>query len=114
AYKKMHQDNAINPLPTKNIRYYAGQQDWIEKDKLKMIYEKFNQVVNPYFNNDFFYSIRKNQFSTPSSPRTLNEALFNSMHLTLSGLLRLADRNSMAHSRELRLPFLYHELAEFL
>lgn len=28
-------------------------------------------------------------------------------------LLRYADRNSMAHSRELRLPFLSHELVEF-
>jgi len=28
--------------------------------------------------------------------------------------LRYADRNSMAHSREVRLPFLYHELIEFL
>jgi asparagine synthase (glutamine-hydrolysing) len=32
----------------------------------------------------------------------------------LSALLRYADRNSMAHSREVRLPFLSHELVEFL
>jgi asparagine synthase (glutamine-hydrolysing) len=29
-------------------------------------------------------------------------------------LLRLADRNSMAHSVEVRLPFLQHQLVEFL
>jgi asparagine synthase (glutamine-hydrolysing) len=29
-------------------------------------------------------------------------------------LLRYADRNSMAHSREVRLPFLSHELVEFI
>ena len=29
-------------------------------------------------------------------------------------LLRYADRNSMAHSIEVRLPFLYHELVEFI
>jgi asparagine synthase (glutamine-hydrolysing) len=32
----------------------------------------------------------------------------------LEELLRLADRNSMAHGRELRLPFLDHQLVEFL
>jgi asparagine synthase (glutamine-hydrolysing) len=32
----------------------------------------------------------------------------------LEKLLRFADRNSMAHSLEVRLPFLYHELVEFI
>ncbi|MEO8150714.1 MAG: asparagine synthase (glutamine-hydrolyzing) [Bacteroidia bacterium] len=32
----------------------------------------------------------------------------------LEDLLKYADRNSMAHSREIRLPFLNHALAEFL
>lgn len=32
----------------------------------------------------------------------------------LKELLRYADRNSMAHSREVRLPFLSHELVEFI
>ncbi len=32
----------------------------------------------------------------------------------LDELLRYADRNSMAHGREVRLPFLSHELVEFI
>ena len=32
----------------------------------------------------------------------------------LEELLRYADRNSMAHSKEIRLPFLSHELVEFI
>jgi asparagine synthase (glutamine-hydrolysing) len=32
----------------------------------------------------------------------------------LEELLRFADRNSMAHGREVRLPFLSHELVEFV
>jgi asparagine synthase (glutamine-hydrolysing) len=38
-------------------------------------------------------------------------------HTTVAGikeLLRYADRNSMAHSREVRLPFLSHKLVEFV
>lgn len=45
----------------------------------------------------------------------LHKALKNSTtHLGLKELLRYADRNSMAHSREVRLPFLSHKLVEFV
>ncbi len=44
----------------------------------------------------------------------LNDALYyNTMQTGLEELLRYADRNSMAHGREVRLPFLYHELVQF-
>lgn len=45
--------------------------------------------------------------------RNLNDILyFNISKAGLPELLRYADRNSMAHGRELRLPFLYHELVQ--
>ncbi len=45
----------------------------------------------------------------------LNDILyFNSCQFGLEDLLRYADRNSMAHGREVRLPFLNHELVEFI
>ncbi len=45
----------------------------------------------------------------------LNDILyFNTMQLGLEELLRYADRNSMAHGREVRLPFLNHELVQFV
>lgn len=39
---------------------------------------------------------------------------YNTFTFGLEELLRYADRNSMAHSREVRLPFLQHKLVEFL
>lgn len=46
---------------------------------------------------------------------TLNSALyFNTCTHGLEELLRYADRNSMAHGREVRLPFLSHELVTFI
>ena len=46
---------------------------------------------------------------------TLNDVLyFNTMQFGLEELLRYADRNSMAHGREVRLPFLNHQLVEFV
>ena len=45
----------------------------------------------------------------------LNDILyFNTQTLGLEELLRYADRNSMAHGREVRLPFLSHELVQFI
>jgi asparagine synthase (glutamine-hydrolysing) len=53
-------------------------------------------------------------YSTPTN-FSLNGALyFNTCIHGLEELLRLADRNSMAHGREVRLPFLNHELVEFI
>ncbi len=47
--------------------------------------------------------------------RSLNDMLyFNVFHSGLEELLRYADRNSMAHGREVRLPFLNHELVAFV
>ena len=43
-----------------------------------------------------------------------NELKTHSTGLGLKELLRYADRNSMAHSREVRLPFLSHKLVEFV
>lgn len=60
-----------------------------------------------------YYEI-KNKVKPIPNPKRLNEHLYQStMCGPLQELLRYADRNSMAHSREVRLPFLFHELVEF-
>jgi len=46
--------------------------------------------------------------------RELNDILYeDTFHVGLEALLRFADRNAMAHSLEVRSPFLQHELVEF-
>lgn len=53
-------------------------------------------------------------YVTPAH-NSLNGVLgFNTCEYGLEELLRYADRNSMAHGREVRLPFLSHELVEFI
>lgn len=77
-----------------------------------------NIFVNPpylkQFNKDFLNEF--NSFDPPYEyPVCLDEALQISISKRgLNNLLRYADRNSMAHSREVRLPFLSHELVEFV
>jgi asparagine synthase (glutamine-hydrolysing) len=78
--------------------------------------ERKKILVHPHLDKDYahahydkFYSIYKPPVSK------LNDILyFNTMQQGLGELLHYADRNSMAHSRELRLPFLSHELVEFV
>ena len=64
---------------------------------------------------EFVQHQSKEAYYTPPEHFDLNGVLyFNTMTHGLEELLRYADRNSMAHSREIRLPFLSHELVEFV
>lgn len=57
----------------------------------------------------------KEAYYTPPEHFDLNGVLhFNTFTHGLEELLRYADRNAMAHGREVRLPFLSHELVEFI
>lgn len=64
---------------------------------------------------DFVRLQSKEAYYTPPEYFDLNGVLyFNTCTHGLEELLRYADRNSMAHGREVRLPFLSHELVEFI
>jgi asparagine synthase (glutamine-hydrolysing) len=65
--------------------------------------------LNPEFIHQF-----KNEPSPFHRDNTLNSFLHNDIFkYGLGKLLRFSDRNSMAHSVEVRLPYLSHELVEF-
>jgi asparagine synthase (glutamine-hydrolysing) len=70
---------------------------------------------HPDLNRDFAFTHKRHlNYSTPPG-FDLNSALyFNTFVYGLEELLRMADRNSMAHSLEVRLPFLNHQLVAFL
>lgn len=53
-------------------------------------------------------------YSTPAHFNLNGVLYFNTIQHGLGELLRYADRSCMAHGREVRLPFLSHELTEFL
>jgi asparagine synthase (glutamine-hydrolysing) len=64
---------------------------------------------------DFVRLQSKEAYYTPPEHFDLNGVLhFNTFTHGLEELLRYADRNAMAHGREVRLPFLSHELVEFV
>ena len=64
---------------------------------------------------EFVHLQSKEAYYTTPTTFTLNGVLYyNTCMHGLEELLRYADRNSMANGREVRLPFLNHELVEFL
>ncbi len=69
----------------------------------------------PFINPDFIAAHTDAASIYKPSINGLNDILYyNSFENGLEELLRYADRNSMAHGREVRLPFLSHELVEYL
>jgi asparagine synthase (glutamine-hydrolysing) len=76
---------------------------------------RVQQLSHPYITKDFYRHNQQKKTVYKPVVDKLNDILyFNTMQLGLQELLRYADRNSMAHSREVRLPFLNHELVQFL
>jgi asparagine synthase (glutamine-hydrolysing) len=72
-------------------------------------------IRQPDLTRDFVKLQSKEAYYTTPDHFTLNGVLhFNTCTHGLEELLRYADRNAMAHGREIRLPFLSHELVEFV
>jgi asparagine synthase (glutamine-hydrolysing) len=81
----------------------------------KLEYRK--TISHPDISPDFLNQIKQEEWVGIHKPivTKLNDILhFNVSEMGLEELLRFADRNSMAFGREVRLPFLNHELVEFV
>ena len=81
-------------------------------------HKEVNKILsNPDLDASFVRSIRGHEWEGIHKPiiTKLNDILyFNTMSLGLEELLRFADKNSMAHGLEVRLPFLSHELVSLV
>jgi asparagine synthase (glutamine-hydrolysing) len=114
-YQELHSANKINEKINSSV--VGTARDWIPSTVKK--YLKRNYVNLPkakqLFSSDFYNEYKSSLFSIKEHFGSLNEYLYYSIfNYGLEELLRYADRNSMAHSREVRLPFLSHELVEFV
>ncbi len=115
AYGAMHGDSEIN-VDIRNglvskIKLLAGRHS----PGLRKMYHHYKQLKDPVLDPEFYNAYQGSSFEHSPIFNDLNHALYHSTFKHgMQQLLRYADRNSMAHSREVRLPFLYHELVEFL
>ena len=74
-----------------------------------------NAIKHEDLTKEFVHLQSKEAYYAVPERFTLNNALyFNTCTHGLEELLKYADRNAMAHGREIRLPFLSHELVEFV
>ncbi len=90
---------------------YMPQFTARQLEKRAYIIQRHQRDIEP----DFFRQFNDRRAMHKPVVKTLNDILyFNTMQGGLEELLRYADRNSMAHSREVRLPFLQHELVQFI
>lgn len=111
AYETL-QSQTIKRGPIFYMSAYRG-----DNSRLAMwLKNRRDNVFRKDFNRDFIaaqkeHSLAGANMSLPSLNATLQQSITSG---GLETLLRYADRNSMAHSREVRLPFLSHKLVEFL
>ncbi len=114
AYQAFYDGSRINPIEKRDVKQltkqYLAPLFSLSKKALRL----YRQQTDPEFNNDFYRACQSNPFAAAQEFASLNESLLWSTTWGLEQLLRYADRNSMAHSLEVRLPFLSHELVEFL
>ena len=73
------------------------------------------QAINQFINKDFLQQSQNINSLQKPVVKGLQDILdYNTNTFGLQDLLRYADRNSMAHSREVRLPFLNKDLVNFV
>ncbi|MEO7047378.1 MAG: asparagine synthase (glutamine-hydrolyzing) [Ferruginibacter sp.] len=115
SYRSLHNDNTVNNVMQKGLEYFVRSRMPSLITPLKNSLAYYHQKTNPFFSSDFYADNSKTNFDNFRESKSLNGTLHRSiLHGGLQVLLRYADRNSMSQGREVRLPFLYHELVEFV
>ncbi len=125
SYQKMHNPN-FKAFETKEggaVQLKPNKIKTLVKDIIRPVYRTAFTIQNQQLalnNNGFLTKEFQSQFNQNDVIKNkfgggLTEQLYINTRVNgLQDLLRFADRNSMAHSREVRLPFLNHNLVEFL
>ena len=117
-YSTLHKHLSFEDLALKKDVAVSGKKinPLLKFYKPKTYYLLKNNIPLPgFFSKEFMYSFKENPKPKNVSYQSLNDFLKYSVSTNnLEDLLRYSDRNSMAHAREVRLPFLSHKLVEFL
>jgi asparagine synthase (glutamine-hydrolysing) len=89
-----------------NLPVYAGL--FLKKKRAA------EQRRNRHLSRDFVGQFGDSYYDIPHFDKLSGVLYYNTFMNGMEELLRYADRNSMAHGVEVRLPFLNHQLVEFL
>ncbi|HUZ59158.1 MAG TPA: asparagine synthase (glutamine-hydrolyzing) [Hanamia sp.] len=115
SYLDLHGANTINPIMKRDLKYMIRMKIPKALKTAKNLMNYYYHKKESFYSDEFYFTNIKNNGIPYQYPKDLNSALYhNIFHGELQNLLRFCDRNSMSQSREVRLPFLYNELVEFL
>ena len=115
TYKNLQSNNQFNQPFKNDFSFYLKNNVPGLLSVIKKSIHNSRLKLNPFLSADFSKQGRGIQIEQDLQYANLNSILYAStMNGGLQQLLRYADRNSMAHSREVRLPFLNHELVSFI
>jgi asparagine synthase (glutamine-hydrolysing) len=89
-----------------NLPVYAGI--FLKKKRTRQ------QRHNRDLSRDFVQTFGESYYDIPHFDKLSGVLYYNTLMNGMEELLRYADRNSMAHGVEVRLPFLDHELVEYI
>ncbi|MEQ1920990.1 MAG: asparagine synthase (glutamine-hydrolyzing) [Pyrinomonadaceae bacterium] len=110
AYARMYGDRGVD--------FKKTVKKWLPDRMVRGMTDAKRSLKDPsrsYLSKEFYEENRRWAFASGATADDLQESLYQyAFGGPLEELLRYADRNSMAHSREVRLPFLSHHLAEFV
>ena len=106
-------------------RQWGVQDNWTWRNKISSIFPAYAAAYTKNarirkqrnaagLNKDFVAAFGTSYYQLPKPDSLQNVLRYNTCSNGLEELLRYADRNSMAHGREVRLPFLHHQLVEFI
>lgn len=115
SYLELHDSNTINEIMKKDLKYFVRMKIPKTLSAGKKFMNYYFHKKEPFFSDEFYFANIRNNGIPYRYPKGLNSALYhNILQGELQSLLRYCDRNSMSQSREVRLPFLNHELVEFV
>jgi asparagine synthase (glutamine-hydrolysing) len=118
-------DKALLKNEITAARQLGVQDPWNWKNKLSAIWPVYagnyikkarskKQLQSGGMEKHFAAAYGMSYYQLPEQDSLNNILHYNTFNNGLEELLHYADRNSMAHSREVRLPFLNHLLVEFI
>jgi asparagine synthase (glutamine-hydrolysing) len=116
-FKSRELENAINNGVRESFTFKNRLAAWFPGFTSIVMERQYllKAIKQEDLSKEFVQLQSREAYYTPPEHFTLNGVLyFNTRVHGLEELLRYADRNSMAHGRETRLPFLSHQLVEFL
>jgi len=94
--------------------YYKYWQRLVPNSILKKLFAPVWNDVSKVWTEDIFRGVLNSHCNIPSTPQSyVNHSLYFEAKTFLHGLLVVEDKLSMAHSLEVRVPFLDNDLVDF-